>query len=248
MPRAPPPRCAWAPIAGDGRDAEFTASGTVITFPGFLAAYEEGKDEAAGGGRRRQRRRLPNLAQGDALEAQSVDAVGHETSAPPRYTEASLIKTLEDRGIGRPSTYAATISTIMDRGYVRNRGSALVPSWIAFSVVRLLEEHFSDYVDYDFTAELEEDLDRIARGEASRTEWLSGFYYGDRKETGLNTVVNDLGEIDPRQINSIASPTGSPCGWVNSARTWKASTARARPAKGTSRSAPTSPRTWPRTS
>ncbi len=190
-------------IAGDGRDAEFTASGTVITFPGFLAAYEEGKDagreeddDASGG-------RLPNLAQGDGLEAQSVDAVGHETSAPPRYTEASLIKTLEDRGIGRPSTYAATISTIMDRGYVRTRGSALVPSWIAFSVVRLLEEHFSDYVDYDFTAELEEDLDRIARGEASRTEWLSGFYYGDRKETGLNTVVNDLGEIDPRQINSI---------------------------------------------
>jgi len=195
-------------VAPDGRDAVFSASGTVITFPGFMAAYEEGKDAARDEDDDAATGRLPQLAEKDALKAQDVAAVGHETSAPPRYTEASLIKTLEERGIGRPSTYAATISTIMDRGYVSTRGSALVPSWIAFSVVRLLEEHFRDYVDYDFTAALEEDLDRIARGEANRVDWLDGFYYGDRKETGLNTIVNDLGEIDPREINSIEIADG----------------------------------------
>ncbi|NKX50792.1 type I DNA topoisomerase [Arthrobacter deserti] len=189
--------------AADGRAAVFTASGPVITSPGFLAAYEEGRgaarneeDDAEGG-------RLPSLDEGDRLSAQEVTAVGHETSPPPRYTEASLVATLEGRGIGRPSTYASTISTIMDRGYIRKRGSALVPSWIAFSVVKLLEDHFSDYVDYDFTAELEEGLDRIANGEARRVDWLNDFYYGDRKETGLQTVVTDLGEIDPRVVNSI---------------------------------------------
>ncbi|NJC23409.1 DNA topoisomerase-1 [Arthrobacter pigmenti] len=202
-------------VTAGGQDAEFSASGTVITFRGFLAAYEEGRDaarhsddavEAADDGG--QGGRLPNLAPGDGLGAESIEALGHETSPPPRYTEASLVKVLEERGIGRPSTYAATISTIMDRGYVRVRGQALVPSWIAFSVVRLLEEHFHDYVDYDFTAELEEDLDRIARGEAGRVEWLNHFYYGDRKETGLSTIVNDLGEIDARRINSVEIAEG----------------------------------------
>ncbi|WP_026552082.1 type I DNA topoisomerase [Arthrobacter sp. H20] len=197
---------------GKTRDAEFSASGTVITFRGFMAAYEEGKDaarnedDAADGGS--QGSRLPNLTAGDLLGAEEVTAVGHETSPPPRFTEASLVKMLEELGIGRPSTYAATISTIMDRGYVRTRGQALVPSWIAFSVVRLLEEHFHDYVDYDFTAELEEDLDRIARGEAGRVDWLNHFYYGDRKVTGLHTIVNDLGEIDARKINSIEIAEG----------------------------------------
>ncbi|CEA09073.1 DNA topoisomerase 1 [Arthrobacter saudimassiliensis] len=197
-------------VSSDGRDAEFTASGTVITFRGFMAAYEEGRDAVRGDddGESGDGARLPVLKAEDPLAARDITPAGHETSPPPRYTEASLVKTLEELGIGRPSTYAATISTIMDRGYVTSRGQALVPSWIAFSVVRLLEEHFTDYVDYDFTAELEEDLDRIARGEAGRVEWLDRFYYGDRQETGLHTIVNDLGEIDARAINSIEIADG----------------------------------------
>ncbi|MEG9249305.1 type I DNA topoisomerase [Arthrobacter sp. Soc17.1.1.1] len=195
----------------DGRDAEFAASGTVITFRGFLAAYEEGRDAGRsedGVDDDAQGTRLPDVAKGDPLGATAIEAVGHETSPPPRYTEASLVKVLDERGIGRPSTYAATMSTIMDRGYVSTRGQALVPSWIAFSVVRLLEEHFNDYVDYDFTAELEEDLDRISRGEAGRVEWLNHFYYGDRKDTGLHTIVSELGEIDARSINSVEIADG----------------------------------------
>ncbi|MET4059792.1 DNA topoisomerase-1 [Arthrobacter sp. UYP6] len=195
-------------VASDGRDAEFSASGTVITFRGFMAAYEEGRDAARDDDEGTEGARLPVLKADDVLTAAELNAVGHETSPPPRYTEASLVKVLEELGIGRPSTYAATISTIMDRGYVTNRGQALVPSWIAFSVVRLLEEHFTDYVDYDFTAELEEDLDRIARGEAGRVEWLNQFYYGDRVDTGLHTIVNDLGEIDAKAINSIEIAPG----------------------------------------
>ncbi|MCC3272509.1 type I DNA topoisomerase [Arthrobacter zhangbolii] len=197
-------------VSTDGRDAEFSASGTVITFRGFMAAYEEGRDavreddDAEG----TEGARLPVLKAEDRLTGTDIAANGHETSPPPRFTEASLVKMLEELGIGRPSTYAATISTIMDRGYVTSRGQALVPSWIAFSVVRLLEEHFTDYVDYDFTAELEEDLDRIARGEAGRVEWLNQFYYGDRVETGLHTIVNDLGEIDAKAINSIEIADG----------------------------------------
>ncbi|WP_461169447.1 type I DNA topoisomerase [Arthrobacter sp. Z1-15] len=196
-------------VASDGRDAEFSASGTVITFRGFMAAYEEGRDAARDDDAEgTEGARLPVLKADDTLTAAELNAVGHETSPPPRYTEASLVKVLEELGIGRPSTYAATISTIMDRGYVTNRGQALVPSWIAFSVVRLLEEHFTNYVDYDFTAELEEDLDRIARGEAGRVEWLNQFYYGDRVDTGLHTIVNDLGEIDAKAINSIEIAPG----------------------------------------
>ncbi|MDP9886277.1 DNA topoisomerase-1 [Sinomonas atrocyanea] len=199
-----------------GRDAEFAASGTVITFRGFLAAYEEGRDEvredteSAGNGAAGSAEggRLPILSQGQPLDALEIASNGHQTSPPPRYTEASLVKTLEERGIGRPSTYAATISTIMDRGYVRARGTALVPSWIAFSVVRLLEEHFHDYVDYDFTAEMEEDLDKIAAGQQAGADWLSHFYFGDGTNPGLTTIVNGLGEIDAREVNSVEIAPG----------------------------------------
>ncbi|MGY2745132.1 type I DNA topoisomerase [Arthrobacter sp. UYCu723] len=189
--------------AASGRDAEFSASGTVITFPGFLAAYEEGKDESRVDDESEEARRLPNVAKDDALTASEIVAVGHETSPPPRYTEASLTAELEKKGIGRPSTYASTISTIQDRGYVRKQGSALVPSWIAFSVVRLLEQHFKDYVDYEFTADMEADLDKIANGQAGGPAWLKHFYFGEDSEPGLLSIVNNLGEIDARDINSI---------------------------------------------
>lgn len=181
--------------------AEFTASGTVITFPGFLLAYEEGKDE-----KRREAEQnvaLPQLAEGQSLAVTEPEAKWHETSPPPRYTEASLTKRLEELGIGRPSTYAAIISTISDRGYVTKKGQALVPSWIAFSVVRLLEEHFSALVDYDFTAEMEGDLDRIAAGEEDRADWLREFYFGSDSHPGLRGVVDNLGEIDARAINTV---------------------------------------------
>jgi DNA topoisomerase-1 len=185
--------------------AEFAASGTVITFRGFLAAYEEGQDESRENDDAAEpaEAKLPPLTIGQALSVLDVEPKGHETSPPPRYTEASLVKALEERGIGRPSTYAAIISTIVDRGYVTPRGSALVPNWIAFSVVRLLEENFSDLVEYDFTAEMEADLDRIANGEADRTEWLKGFYFGDDHQPGLRPVVDNLGEIDARALNSM---------------------------------------------
>ncbi|WP_427870589.1 type I DNA topoisomerase [Leucobacter luti] len=181
--------------------AEFTASGTVITFPGFLLAYEEGRDEKRGD--KEQNVSLPQLAEGEQLAVREPEAKGHETSPPPRYTEASLTKRLEELGIGRPSTYAAIISTIMDRGYVAKKGQALVPSWIAFSVVRLLEEHFNALVDYDFTAEMENDLDKIAAGETDRSSWLTEFYFGSDSHPGLRGVVDNLGEIDARAINTI---------------------------------------------
>ena len=212
-------------LATDGRDAEFSASGTVITFRGFLAAYEEGRDsdryadggaepagadgESGEGGAkgRKAEARLPRMETGDALTADELEAEGHRTSPPPRYTEASLIRALEERGIGRPSTYAATISVIMDRGYVLGRGQALVPSWLAFAVVRLLEEHFDRLVDYDFTAAMESDLDQIAAGRKDRVAWLTEFYFGDaaRGESGegLRRLVEDLGDIDARDINSV---------------------------------------------
>jgi DNA topoisomerase-1 len=194
--------------AAAGRDAEFSASGTVITFPGFLAAYEEGKDESRGDEESDEARRLPNVAKDDALTASEIVAVGHETSPPPRFTEASLTAELEKKGIGRPSTYASTISTIQDRGYVRKQGSALVPSWIAFSVIRLLEQHFHDYVDYDFTADMEADLDKIANGQEAGPAWLKHFYFGADSEPGLLSIVNNLGEIDAREINSIPITDG----------------------------------------
>ena len=187
----------------DGRKAEFAASGTVITFRGFLQAYEEGQDEARDGTAEPAEAKLPPLSKGQTLTIAELEGKGHETSAPPRYTEASLVKTLEELGIGRPSTYAAIISTIVDRGYVTPRGQALVPNWIAFSVVRLLEEYFGELVQYDFTAEMENDLDRIAGGQQNRVEWLTGFYFGREGHQGLRTVIDNLGEIDAREINSI---------------------------------------------
>jgi DNA topoisomerase-1 len=190
----------------DNGTAEFTASGTVITFRGFLSAYEEGHDEQRNeqdASTADENRSLPPLTVGQVLDLGLLEAKGHETSPPPRYTEASLVKSLEELGIGRPSTFASIISTIIDRGYVTPRGTALVPNWIAFSVVRLLEEHFADLVEYTFTAEMEDDLDRIADGEADRVDWLNSFYFGGDKHRGLRTVIDNLGDIDARDINSI---------------------------------------------
>ena len=183
--------------------AEFAASGTVITFRGFLQAYEESRDEERNDAAEPAEAKLPPLTVGQKLTVTDVEAKGHETSAPPRYTEASLVKTLEELGIGRPSTYASIISTIIDRGYVTPRGTALVPNWIAFSVVRLLEDFFSDLVEYDFTAAMEDDLDRIADGKEDRVDWLTSFYFGSEKHRGLRNVIDNMGEIDAKSINSI---------------------------------------------
>ncbi|WP_025159114.1 type I DNA topoisomerase [Leifsonia aquatica] len=191
----------------DGTVAEFTASGTVITFRGFLNAYEESKDEERNSSDAAEAK-LPPLEPKQTLAVAEVEADGHETTPPPRYTEASLVKSLEELGIGRPSTFASIISTIIDRGYVTQRGQALVPSWIAFSVVRLLEDYFGDLVQYDFTAEMEDDLDRIADGAAERVDWLNSFYFGSDKHKGLRRVIDNLGEIDARSINSIAIDDG----------------------------------------
>ncbi len=186
-----------------GATAEFTASGTVITFRGFLAAYEEGKDEERNADDKAGNAKLPPLEEGQSITLANLESKDHETSPPPRFTEASLVKRLEELGIGRPSTFASIISTIVDRGYVTPRGQALVPNWIAFSVVRLLEEHFTDLVQYDFTAEMEEDLDRIAGGDADRVDWLKGFYFGTDDYLGLRQIIDNLGDIDARSINSI---------------------------------------------
>ncbi len=189
-------------VDAGGRRVEFTASGTVYTFKGFLDAYEEGRDEKRGDADKADDQSLPALAVGDVLRLRDVEAKGHATSPKPRYTEASLVKALEEKGIGRPSTFASIIDVIINRGYVTKRGQALIPSWLAFSVVRLLEEHFADLVDYDFTAALEDDLDAIARGEQSRVEWLKEFYFGSDDHPGLRNIVDNLGEIDARALNS----------------------------------------------
>jgi len=199
---APAPEGATAPVANT--IAEFTASGTVITFPGYRSAYEEGRDEERNADDASGEAKLPPLKEGQQIGLDELEVKGHQTSPLPRYTEASLVKRLEELGIGRPSTFASIISTIIDRGYVTRRGQALVPSWIAFSVVRLLEEHFGDLVEYDFTAEMEDDLDRIAAGEADRVDWLNGFYFGSDQHRGLRQVVDNLGDIDAREINSVA--------------------------------------------
>ena len=226
------------PVAGESRDsgptfstAGLTASGTVITFRGFLAAYEEGRDaeryqdDAGAAAKDSKDVRLPAMISGQELAALDAEASGHETTPPPRYTEASLVKALEEREIGRPSTYAATMSTISDRGYVDHRGQALVPTWLAFAVTRLLEENFAELVDYDFTASMERDLDRIAAGEEDRVAWLRRFYNGQGgsgaleapqaasgeleaaaaalRAHGLKGLVDNLGEIDARAVNSI---------------------------------------------
>jgi DNA topoisomerase-1 len=190
--------------ASGGEDAEFGVSGTVITFRGFLAAYEEGRDEEAESD---EERRLPHLEVGDRVETLSLEPQGHETSPPARYTEATLVKALEDRGIGRPSTYASILSTIIDRGYVVKRGMALVPTFLAFAVTKLLEQHYEQLVDYGFTARMEDDLDRIAAGEEQRVDWLTRFYRGDNGKPGLHTMVTEhLDEIDARAVNSIELP------------------------------------------
>ncbi|MFB7844992.1 type I DNA topoisomerase [Microbacterium sp. NPDC056052] len=189
-------------VNADGRTAEFTASGTVYTFKGFLEAYEEGKDERRNAADAAENQSLPAVAVGDVLGVADAEAKSHRTTPKPRYTEASLVKALEEHGIGRPSTFASTIGTIIDRGYATKRGQALVPTWMAFSVVRLLEQHFADLIDYDFTAALEDDLDAIARGEQKRIEWLHSFYFGSDAHVGLRQVVDNLGEIDARALNA----------------------------------------------
>ncbi|MET8172800.1 type I DNA topoisomerase [Streptomyces clavifer] len=210
--------------ASDGRDAEFSASGKTITFHGFMKAYVEGADDPNAELDDRERR-LPQVAEGDALTADEVSVDGHATKPPARYTEASLVKELEEREIGRPSTYASIIGTILDRGYVFKKGTALVPSFLSFAVVNLLEKHFGRLVDYDFTARMEDDLDRIARGEAQSVPWLRRFYFGAGDDTigagkasdagngdgdhlgGLKELVTDLGAIDAREISSF--PVGN---------------------------------------
>ena len=190
-----------------GEDVEFGASGTVITFRGFLAAYEPGKDEPSDDD---EERVLPHLSVGQEVSLANLEPDGHATVPPARYTEPTLVRALEERGIGRPSTYAAILSTIVDRGYVFKKGTALVPTFVAFAVVNLLERHFEQLVDYDFTARMEDDLDRIAAGERARVEWLGRFYFGDGTDPGLHHLVTDrLDEIDARAVNSIEIP-GSP--------------------------------------
>ncbi|MFI0989319.1 type I DNA topoisomerase [Streptomyces exfoliatus] len=209
--------------AADGRDAEFSASGKTITFHGFMKAYVEGADDPNAELDDRERR-LPQVAEGDALSVEEITSDGHATKPPARYTEASLVKELEEREIGRPSTYASIIGTILDRGYVFKKGTALVPSFLSFAVVNLLETHFGRLVDYDFTARMEDDLDRIARGEAKSVPWLKRFYFGEGQGTGeggaadagngdgdhlggLKELVTDLGAIDAREISSF--PVGN---------------------------------------
>ncbi|HWB66013.1 MAG TPA: type I DNA topoisomerase [Mycobacteriales bacterium] len=191
-----------------GELAEFSASGKVITFPGFLRAYVEDTDDETAE-RDDRERRLPQVAEGQPLTATGIEAQSHATAPPARYTEASLVKALEELGIGRPSTYAAILGTIQDRGYVFKRGTALVPSFTAFAVVGLLEQHFARLVDYGFTAAMEDDLDAIANGTTGSTQWLRRFYFGDdgasaEEPHGLKQLVDDrLGEIDAREVNSL---------------------------------------------
>ena len=191
--------------SSSGEKAEFGSSGTVITFRGFLAAYEEGRDTDESDD---EERRLPNVNEGDVLDLKKLEPQGHETNPPPRYTEATLVRTLEELGIGRPSTYASILGTILDRGYVFKKGTALVPAFLAFSVVNLLKEHFGRLVDYGFTASMEDDLDRIASGDQDRLSWLNDFYFGAKDNKGLQELVSDLGAIDAREINSIELGNG----------------------------------------
>jgi DNA topoisomerase-1 len=189
-------------VGASGKDAEFGASGKVISFPGFLRAYVEGSDDPDAD-LEDQERRLPPLAEGQSVAADELVAVGHETKPPARYTEASLVKRLEELGIGRPSTYASIISTIQERGYVWKKGSALVPSFTAFATVRLLEAHFHDLVDYTFTASMEEDLDEIAGGDREMIPYLSGFYFGNGHPGLVDLVARALDQADAREINTI---------------------------------------------
>ncbi len=185
-----------------GREAEFGASGKVISFHGFLKAYVEGSDDPDAELDDNQRR-LPPLTEQEPLRALGLQSAEHATRPPARFTEATLIKELEDRAIGRPSTYASIIGTILDRGYVFKKGSALVPSFVAFAVVTLLERHFAHLVDYEFTAKMEDALDDIANGQAERVPWLRRFYFGADGEEGLKEMVSDLSEIDARDVSSF---------------------------------------------
>ena len=195
-----------AATATKGEDVVFGASGRTITFPGFLRAYVQGSDDPESELDDKEKI-LPPLDSGDRLAVERLEPTGHETRPPARYTEASLVQRLEELGVGRPSTYASIMTTIQDRGYVFKKGSALVPTFTAFGVVGLLEKHFPNLIDYEFTAEMETDLDRIADGEAESTPWLRSFYFGD---DGLKQkVASRLDEIDPRLINSIPLGTDS---------------------------------------
>ncbi|BBX20836.1 DNA topoisomerase 1 [Mycolicibacter terrae] len=194
------------------QEVTFAASGRTITFAGFLKAYVETVDELAGGEADDAESRLPQLSQGQRVDATELTPDGHSTNPPARYTEASLVKALEELGIGRPSTYSSIIKTIQDRGYVYKKGSALVPSWVAFAVIGLLEQHFRRLVDYDFTAAMEDELDAIAAGRQRRTDWLHNFYFGGdygvedsiARAGGLKKLVGvNLEGIDAREINSI---------------------------------------------
>ncbi len=200
-----------AGVSGD-QQVVFSATGRTITFPGFLKAYVETVDELAGGEADDAERRLPHLTESQRLDVLELTPDGHATNAPPRYTEASLVKALEELGIGRPSTYSSIIKTIQDRGYVYKKGSALVPSWVAFAVTGLLEQHFGRLVDYGFTAAMEDELDAIAAGQEHRTNWLHNFYFGGdhgvpdsvARSGGLKKLVGvNLEGIDAREVNSI---------------------------------------------
>ncbi len=189
-------------VATNGKDAEFSASGTVIVFPGFLAALKDITEESLDDDERE--RELPNMTEGQIVHANSLNPASHNTTPPARFTEASLVARLEELGIGRPSTYASIMSTIVDRGYVWKKGSALVPSFTAFSVIRLLEEHFTSLIDYQFTANMEEVLDLIAAGETDRVKQLAAFWRGGESVNGqfpgIKALTEDLGAIDAREI------------------------------------------------
>jgi DNA topoisomerase-1 len=184
-----------------GKDAIFRANGSVLTFAGFLAAYEEIAEEKTDA--EDTDRRLPAMSVGEKISVKEYTCEGHETKPPARYTEPTLVKKLEELGIGRPSTFASIMQTIQDRGYVAKRGRALVPTFLAFSVTGLLEQHFTKLIDYEFTASMEEDLDRIANGETERVAWLTNFFYGSENNPGLAELSADLGAIDAQAINTM---------------------------------------------
>jgi DNA topoisomerase-1 len=184
-----------------GSDAIFRANGSVVVFAGFLAAYEDIVEEKAD--IEETDRRLPAMSVGEKIEVSEYSCEGHETKPPARYTEPTLVKKLEELGIGRPSTFASIMQTIQDRGYVAKRGRALVPTFLAFSVTGLLEQHFTKLIDYEFTASMEEDLDRIANGEEERVAWLTKFFYGTDNNPGLADLSADLGAIDAQAINTM---------------------------------------------
>ena len=184
-----------------GEDAIFRANGSVITFAGFLAAYEDIVEEKSDVDE--SDRRLPAMSVGEKIKVSEYSCEGHETKPPARYTEPTLVKKLEELGIGRPSTFASIMQTIQDRGYVAKRGRALVPTFLAFSVTGLLEQHFTKLIDYEFTASMEEDLDRIANGDEERVAWLTKFFYGTENNPGLADLSADLGAIDAQAINTM---------------------------------------------